>query len=213
MTGTDTAIPLRRRLLYLYFHVKFWGQWLLYRLGIRRRGAPLPHRVKRAVVRAYARRYGARVLVETGTYMGDMLAAMARSFDALYSIELSEAYHAKAKARFAGKPHVHLRQGDSAVELAKVVAALQQRALFWLDAHYSGGLTARGDLDTPIVQELREILSRNPARHVVLVDDARCFDGSNGYPAMEALRELVRSFDPSYSVDVADDIIRITPPR
>lgn len=213
MTGTETSISLRRRLLYVYFHIHYWIEGVVYRLGIRKRGAPPPHAVKRRVLRQYARRYGTSVLVETGTYLGDMMAAMANAFDELHSIELSAAYYEKARARFAPKPHIHLHRGDSAVELAKVLPALRQRTLFWLDAHYSGGITARAEVDTPIVQELREIFARNAAGHVVLVDDAHCFDGTHAYPTVDGVRDLVRSLNPGYSVEVAEDIIRITPPQ
>jgi len=212
MATERPRIPLRRRLLYLYFHGHYWLEGLRYDLGMWKR-AVSPHAVKRRAVRQYAKEYGARTLVETGTYMGDMLAAMARSFDELHSIELSDLYYGKAQARFAGKPHVHLHKGDSAEELQKIVAGLRGRALFWLDAHYSGGATARAALETPIVHELREIFRANDPRHVILVDDARCFDGTCDYPTMDEVRELVRSLAPGYSVDVREDIIRITPPR
>jgi len=214
MTNSSPApIPLRRHLLYLYYRARYRIEAMLYALGMWKAGGPVPHAVKRRVVREYARRYGARTLVETGTLMGDMIAAMARSFDELYSIELSDAYYEKARARFARKRHIHLRHGDSAVEIPRIVGALQHRALFWLDAHYSGASTARGAIDTPIAQELNEIFRRNAAGHVMLVDDARCFDGTASYPTIGELRELVAALDPRYRVEVVEDIIRITPPR
>src|SRR5947209_1453118 len=42
------------------------------------RGQPIrsPHLLKQRTVRDYARRYGLRVLVESGTYYGEMVAAM-----------------------------------------------------------------------------------------------------------------------------------------
>ena len=47
------------------------------------RGSPArtPHLVKQRTVAEYAERYGLRVLVETGTYHGDMVAAMRKRFD------------------------------------------------------------------------------------------------------------------------------------
>ncbi|MEA2235596.1 MAG: hypothetical protein QOC81_320 [Thermoanaerobaculia bacterium] len=207
------AIPLRRRLLYLHYRVLHWIQGIRYRLGMWDASVGMPHAVKRRVVRDYASRYGARTLVETGTYLGDMIAAMARSFETLHSIELSEEFYAKARARFARRPHIHLHHGDSASELPGIVAGLSGRALFWLDAHYSGGATARGTIDTPIAQELREIFRRNAPGHVLLVDDARSFNGTADYPTIDGVREIVASLDPHYSVEVVDDIIRITPPR
>jgi hypothetical protein len=212
-TDSRASIPLRRRLLYLYYRVRYRVEGVLYRIGMWKAGGPVPHAVKRRVVREYAQRCGARTLVETGTLMGDMIGAMARSFRELHSIELSDAYYAKAVARFAGKPHIHLHHGDSAVELPRIAAKLKERTLFWLDAHYSGASTARGDIDTPIVAELREIFRFNGLGHVMLVDDARCFDGTAGYPTIDEVRALVGSLNPAYAVEVAEDIIRITPPQ
>jgi hypothetical protein len=45
------------------------------------RPVPPPHAAKQAVLRAYARAFRTPVLVETGTYMGDMVAAMLDQFD------------------------------------------------------------------------------------------------------------------------------------
>ena len=118
----------------------------------------------------------------------------------------------QAKLRFSRKKHVHLYNGDSATVLPQIVSALSGPALFWLDAHYSGGITARGAIDTPIVEELRCILGRDRHRHVVLIDDARCFDrGDKDYPSIDAVRALILELRPDYNVLVEDDIIRAFP--
>jgi len=83
--------------------------------------------------------------------------------------------------------------------------------LFWLDAHYSRGITARGNRDTPIWQELQTILSHPVKRHVVLIDDARCFNGTNDYPTIEEIRDLLVKRAPHYSIETKKDIVRIFP--
>lgn len=57
--------------------------------------------------------------METGTYHGDMVDAMRRSFDRIYSIELSNELHQRAAERFAGDSIVELIAGDSSIELEK----------------------------------------------------------------------------------------------
>jgi hypothetical protein len=65
---------------------------------------------------------------------------------------------------------------------------------FWLDGHYSDGITFKGDKDTPIVDELNHI-SMNLDRYnevCVLIDDVRCFDPEcpyvfTGYPTPAVL--------------------------
>lgn len=204
-------LSLRQRLSLVFGHLYHWREWLMYVLSFRKL-AHTPHLIKRRIIRQYATLHGLRRFVETGTYVGDFLAMMKRDFDELYSVELSEDLHRRAQLRFAGIGKIHLLQGDSGRVIPKVIEQLQGPAVFWLDAHWSGGMTARGTDDTPIVPELRHVLA-DPRPHVVLVDDARYFTGTNGYPTMDGLRELVHGLRPEYTVVLEQDIIRITPPE
>src|SRR6516225_4687729 len=67
------------------------------------RGQPArsPHLLKQYTVEEYARRYGLRVLIETGTYYGEMVAAMRRRFDEIYSVEYDPPLARRAQAKFA----------------------------------------------------------------------------------------------------------------
>src|SRR3990167_3220711 len=64
--------------------------------------------------------------------------------------------------------------------------------LFWLDAHYSGTGTARGRKDTPIARELKAILTHRVRNHIIIIDDARLFNGQNSYPKLTWLRKLIK---------------------
>lgn len=88
---------------------------------------------------------------------------------------------------------------------------LRRLALFWLDAHVSEGVTARGERDTAILQELGTILEDDERRHVALVDDARCFGGDLAYPTLREFEDFVRSKRKDVDICVEDDILRITP--
>ena len=80
------------------------------------------------------------------------------------------------------------------------------------DGHYSAGITAKGDLETPIMQELEAILSHSIKNHVILIDDAREFTGMNDYPTVSQLKEFVAKSRPDYQVDLENDILRIHQP-
>jgi hypothetical protein len=175
------------------------------------RPAPPPHLVKRQILKRFSDEYELRVLVETGTYYGDMVWAMRDHFDRVYSIELSEELHRKAQDRFKDAPNVELICGDSAVELGKLMTRLDRPTLFWLDGHYSAGVTARGAKDTPIYEELAHILSAPDIGHVIIIDDARCFGTDQDYPSLAQLSDFVRSARPNVDIVVQDDSIRITP--
>jgi hypothetical protein len=151
------------------------------------------------------------MLVETGTYLGDMVDAMRADFEQVISIELSEELAQHARARFARASNVQVLCGDSGKLLPEVVSRLMAPTLFWLDGHYSAGVTAKGDRETPILEELEAIFSGSTGPHVLLIDDARCF-GSGDYPSIQQVQALVMKYRPGWQFAVAGDIIRICPP-
>jgi hypothetical protein len=171
--------------------------------------SPPPHLVKQNLVRRYAKQHQCDTLVETGTYRGDMLLAMERTFRQMYSIELQPELHRRAAEMFRGRPHVKLLHGDSGVRIADVLNELDRPALFWLDGHFSAGRTAKGDLNTPISAELDSILSHPVQDHVVLIDDARLFKGTEDYPTVEEIRQQLNAVGP-FQLQVEDDVIAIT---
>ena len=172
--------------------------------------SPTPHEAKQEILQKYARRHHLDTLVETGTYLGDMVAAMRKRFRRIYSIELGEELWQRAHDRFAAHPKITILQGDSAVVLGRVLTELNRPSLFWLDGHYSAGVTAKGVVETPILAELKCIFAHSIRNHVVLIDDARCFDGTSDYPTLASLRKFVMQHRPDAKVDVSEDIIRIT---
>lgn len=127
-----------------------------------------------------------------------------------HSIELDQHLYRQAHNRFRNWLNVKTYQGDSGEVLPRILARLHCPALFWLDGHYSGGETAKGEADTPISIELQAILESRIKGHVVLIDDARCFDGTSDYPFIEDLLAIVRR-DPNYRIEISADIIRLTP--
>lgn len=177
-------------------------------------GCPVPpwHAVKQLAIIEFQKKYQAKILVETGTHLGDMVQAQLDYFDEIVSIELSERLWSDASRKFASYPNVKILQGDSGQLLSSIVAGLKQPAIFWLDGHYSGGVTARGEKSTPIVKELQEILS-STHRHVVLIDDARLFNGTDDYPTVDEIRHMFSVVDVSFRVEVHDDIIRCFLPK
>lgn len=174
------------------------------------RPLPPPHIVKQQAIEAYRQRYSLTNFVETGTYLGDMVEAMRERFSLLYSIELSKKLHRRVLRRFKNYDHIHLLQGDSADRLKEIVAKLSSPAVFWLDGHYSGGITAMGATECPVREELAAIFGSD-LPHVILIDDARLFNGTHDYPGMIELADIVSKARKSYTIETTDDIIRVTP--
>jgi hypothetical protein len=180
-----------------------------HRLGYEK--VPPPHAYKQREVKRYARRAKIRTLVETGTYLGHMIDATKHSFDRIYSVELDDALHEAAVHRFARVAHVVLIKGDSAAIVPELLERIHEPALFWLDAHYSGQGTARGEEDCPILNELLPILLAKEHGHIVLIDDARAFVGKDGYPTLERLKEIVSERRPDLVMGADGDLIRVVP--
>jgi hypothetical protein len=171
---------------------------------------PPPHIVKQRVIQEYQTKHNIRNFVETGTYLGDMVEVQCSKFDRVFSIELDRKLHKRAIELFRDRSHVRLLQGDSGELLREVMPELNGTALFWLDGHYSGGITARGVKDCPIFEELECIFEKGAVdKHVLLVDDARCFNGEHGYPTIQELRAFLEFRNIACEFDVKDDIIRI----
>lgn len=173
------------------------------------RPVPPPHLVKQRVIRGYAKKFRLPLFIETGTYRGDMIAAVKADFEQIYSVELGRELHAQALRRFAAYPHIALLQGDSGEVLGDLLPRIERPCLFWLDSHFSDADTSRSTLITPIRRELDHILAHPLAhRHVILIDDARLFNGEDDYPTMDSLQTQLRQAG-FRSCIVKDDIIRI----
>jgi hypothetical protein len=170
---------------------------------------PPPHALKSMSILYYALTYRLRTLVETGTYLGDMVWAQKDNFDRIYSIELSTELFQRARTRFARYSHIKLIQGDSSDRIAEVVKVLDAPALFWLDGHYSGGITAKGAMECPVFAELDHIFKSAIKNHVILIDDARLFVGANDYPTIPELKAFVLDRGP-YDLRVENDFIFIS---
>jgi hypothetical protein len=173
------------------------------------RPAPPPDLVKRGMIKAYARQFGCRYLVETGTFLGETVAATLNTFEKIWSIELAPALAAAAKKRFATHQHVQIIEGDSSKVLKQIMPKLDKSTLFWLDGHYSYGATAKGDVECPILAELDAVFSGEPQRDVILIDDARLFVGQHDYPTIAQIRQHVGARGRDLQLYVADDAIHI----
>jgi hypothetical protein len=176
------------------------------------RGRPIrsPHLLKQRTVRDYAERYRLHVLIETGTYYGEMVAAMKNRFTEIYSVEFDSPLARRAAKKFSGWPHIHILEGDSGQVVPELLQSLKTPALFWLDAGYYGWAGLQGSKQR-LTTELESIL-RHPIReHVILMDDARGLNGQNGAPTVEELQRRIAAEFPGRIVSVQYDILRITP--
>ena len=50
-------------------------------------------------------------------------------------------------------------------------------------------------------------------QHVLLIDDARCFNGEDDYPTLIQVQDLIYGKYPDWYIEVKDDVIRVHDPR
>jgi len=141
-----------------------------------------------------------------------MVSAMRFFFSLLYSIELDPKLAENAKVQFRKESNINITEGDSSIQLPKLLSTLSEPALFWLDGHYSGANTALGDKQSPVMEELEAIaLHKHRSKSIILIDDARLFNGTNDYPKLETLRKWVEQHLPTHTIHLEYDVICILP--
>ena len=178
--------------------------------------------LSRAFVAEISRHFALSTFIETGTFRGDTIATLCRDFDKLISIELSEDLHQQARRRFASCHNVVLIKGDSASQLPRALDECDGCSAFiWLDAHYSGGGTAKGAQNTPIIQEVESIHRSGTGRDLIVVDDLRLFwevrsgflqhESVGGYPSADAVAVRFNQSNGEYDCFVLLDALLVIP--
>ena len=162
---------------------------------------------KQEIVLNYITSHDISCLIETGTYVGDMVSAVRRCVTQVYSVELDPYLFKVCRLRFLFCRNVTVLHGDSGFVLEQLLPRIRQRALFWLDGHFSGDITAKGTVDSPIIRELECIRRHHIKNHVILVDDVNYF-GTGNWPSLEEVIALIKSINPKYDVEIENDILR-----
>ena len=170
---------------------------------------PFPPHIKRSILHRHIIDHRCTTLVETGTQYGDTPWYFRNILQEIHTIELSPILAKLARRRFASFPHIFVTEGDSGEKLKEIIPRLKTTTLFWLDGHYSAGVTARGVLDCPIFYELTSIFETCPVNFVILIDDARCFGRDKDYPTLTDLADFLDHKLPGTKFHVFNDIITI----
>ena len=204
---TEESLPQRKsKALFALQNPKRSALYALRRTGLafadyrdwksRKFAPPSPYYVKQVVLA----RNGIRgaTWVETGTYLGGTAKRLAKMASKLYTIEPEPGLYAAAKKLLDSRANVEPIHGRSEDVFPTLLPKLTGDVCFWLDGHYSAGITYKGPQDCPVVEELAAI-SRNLAamsKVVVMVDDIRCFDpripAFSQYPSVDVLVDWAR---------------------
>ena len=144
--------------------------------------------------------------IETGTYLGTTTKYLSNLFPHVYSIEPEPMLYASACKRFEGK-NVTLFNEVSENVFPSLLPKLTGNINFWLDGHYSAGITFKGVKDCPVEDELSAIENNfsNFDKLSILIDDVRCFLPSNvdysDYPSIDYLVDWARRMNLCWRIE------------
>lgn len=142
-----------------------------------------------------------RTYVETGSYRGFMIENVIDEYESIHSIELSTKWYAYCVFKFQNYKHVKLHLGDSKHLLPEVLKDIREPAVIFLEAHYSGGTTARRDTDTPLLDEL-EIVRERTYDDIIIIDDISFLGAKGGAEPTKPITD--NNIWPSFQYDWED---------
>jgi hypothetical protein len=149
---------------------------------------------------------------ETGTYYGQTTIEAARIFKKVYTVELSPKLYTKCVKSLMPFSNVYVFLDESPNFLKQVLPQSKGGKIFWLDAHYSTGITARGKKDTPILEELEAIKSRGVQDGIIMIDDMRyCYAPGRAFPSFTEICNAVLAVNPSYHLALLGDVLLAYP--
>lgn len=152
--------------------------------------------------------YGVKnaIWVETGTFFGSTTEFLIKEFPYVHSIEPSKDLYQSALEKFKGK-NVTLYNDVSENVLDGILQSLNGNINFWLDGHYSAGVTFQGKKDCPVEDELKAIEKNinNFEKITILIDDVRCFLPSalnySTYPSLDYLVDWARKYKMEWNIE------------
>jgi hypothetical protein len=144
--------------------------------------------------------------VETGTNYGHTLKAVSDlgDFKHLFSMENYHPAYLNCLQSLWDYPTITLIYADSGVHLPRLLDEVKYQCFLWLDAH-----GAEPDSASPLADELNVLFGRAKDRHVILIDDYRCFAEYDKWPPTEWIEK--RALQTGYNYSVENDIIRLIP--
>ena len=157
---------------------------------------PAPHFIKQSTLVRHS--FKEAVWVETGTYLGETTCFLAKRFPFVYTIEPSRECRRLAKKRFFKFNNIELLAGTSEEVLQPLLERIQcQNICFWLDGHFSEGITYQGESKCPVLHELDVVASYLDKFNsvCVLIDDIRCAEiDPKSYPSIDVYVNWARRY-------------------
>lgn len=165
------------------------------------------HLYKMKRIKNLAQIYSCSSFIETGTFYGQTTSFASRIFKSVISIEIYEPLFKLNVEHFKNVNNVSILLGDSLLRLPDAINSSSGSVLFWLDGHYSGDGTGKGEATSPILGELDIIKTSHIKAGVIVIDDLRLFTGKAGYPTIFETLTKLHTIDPDGSITIDRDAL------
>ncbi|MCF8323667.1 MAG: hypothetical protein K9I84_01810 [Leadbetterella sp.] len=163
--------------------------------------------IKRNRIRKLKNKLGINCFVETGTFYGQTVNFAKDLFEEVYSIEIYSPLYEYNLESFKHVSNVNLLLGDSGTVFETLLPKLENKCIFWLDGHYSGFGTGKGEIVSPIIKEIRAIHKFHRSDNCILIDDYRLFGLESGYPSLEEVKFEILNINKNYIIEIDSDCI------
>jgi hypothetical protein len=143
--------------------------------------------------------------IETGTYLAETSLKLAKlnRKNQVYSIEPAKEIYEFVKSKYSKISNLNFLNGTSEELFESTLLKTGKELNLWLDGHYSGDVTFKGEIDSPIIHEL-DCLAKHVTKFKTIslfIDDFRLFGTSDGYPEKEYLVRWAESNDFSWNME------------
>lgn len=154
------------------------------------------------------------LFVEAGTFHGESALRASKIFPRVITIEKSSFLFVQSSERLRNQSNITCYNGCTREHVTTHLSELD-KPLFWLDAHWSGGVTSGQEDECPILDELSLIFAKNLNTFAILIDDARLFTAppprphnSKQWPRID---EIANRIPNGLTMYIFNDVIYILP--
>jgi len=143
-----------------------------------------------------------KYFVETGTYLGEGIKdALECNYPEIYSIEIKPELYWQQVSTFHSLINVNIIFGDSAYILYDLIKDFNEQITFWLDGHYSEGITGKGPYLCPLIRELNQIKKHHIKTHNIIIDDWRLWDDWQTWRVSHnEILQIINEINPDYKI-------------
>jgi len=155
-----------------------------------------------------------KIFIETGTAYGQTLQEVQPYFEKIFTVEISEKLWEWLQPQIQQFENVDHVLGDSLIEIPKFLDSLteEDKVFFWLDAHWSQGLSGKNHLDVPLIEECVIIDEQYKADvGLVVIDDVRMFETNTNEDwssiNIDTIKESFNNFEILVSEEIEDRLV------